>query len=83
LSPEELIIALLGPVRQVLTAPTSALAAAPKPQTTAQTLTGGSCCAARSTATPWPFCTTSTVMASGTTSSTIAVSDHAGACTKG
>ena len=32
---------------------------------------------------PCPFCTTSTVMASGTTSSIMAASDHAGACTTG
>ncbi len=76
-------MALLGPVRQVLTAPTSALAAAPRPHTKAMALTGGSCRAAFSTATPWPFCTTSTVMARGTTSSTIAASDQTGACTSG
>ena len=47
------------------------------------TLIGGSCPAARSTATPWPFCTTSTVIASGTTSSTIACTDHCGTWSTG
>jgi hypothetical protein len=53
--------------------------AAPKPQATAIILTGGSCPAFFSTATPCPFCTTNTVMASGTTSSSIAANDQAGA----
>ena len=81
--PEEVISALLGPVRQVLTAPTIALKNAPTPHATAIALTGGSCWAPLSTAVPWPFCTTSTVIASGTTSSTSAPSDHTGACTTG
>ena len=46
-------------------------------------LTGGSCPAPLSTTTPWPFCTTSTVMASGNTNSTSAPTDHTGVCTKG
>ena len=32
---------------------------------------------------PWPFCTTSTVIASGTTSSAIAAQENAGTCSRG
>ena len=60
-----------------------ALSAAPMPDTKAMVLTGGWCLTADSTATPWPFCTTSTVIASGTTSSTSAPMLHTGACTTG
>ena len=53
-----------------------AMVAAPQP--TAILSTGGACPAAVSTAKPWPFCTTSTVIASGTTSSTIAPHENSG-----
>ena len=74
---------MLGPVRHVLTLPTIALSIEPTPQATVTASTGGSWPAAFSTAKPWPFCTTSTVIASGTTSSTIAAHDHSGMCTTG
>ena len=76
-------IALVGPVRHVLIAPTVALSIAPTPDAMVMALTGGSCPAARTIARPCPFCTTSTVIASGTTSSTIAAHDHCGACSTG
>src|SRR5262249_57824296 len=77
------MMALVGPVRQVLTAPASALKAEPTPQAIVTALTGGSWPAALSTAKPWPFWTTRTVIASGTTSSTIAATDQAGCWTAG
>src|SRR5512143_1270919 len=73
------MIALTGPVRQVETVPTSAASIEPAPQATVIALIGGLCPAVLSTATPWPFCTTSTVIASGTTSSTIARHENTGA----
>ena len=78
-SPEAVMIALTGPVRQVETAPTQADASEPRPHTAVMALIGGSWPVARSTAMPWPFCTTSTVTASGTTSSTMARQENAGA----
>ena len=48
------------------------------PQAVAMAFTGGSWPAVRSTDTPCPFCTTSTVIASGTTSSIIAFQENAG-----
>ncbi len=73
------MIALTGPVRQVETVPTSAASIEPAPQATVIALIGGLCSAALSTAIPWPFCTTSTVIASGMTSSTIARHENSGA----
>src|SRR3712207_5328037 len=78
-SPDAESSAFVGPVRQVDTVPTAAVRSDQAPQATVTTLIGGACPAARNTAMPWPFCTTSTVMASGTTSSSIACSDHSGA----
>ena len=75
--------ALVGPVRHELTAPTVAASKDPTPHATVTALIGGLCPAACRTAKPCPFCTTSTVMANGTTSSIIAASDHTGACTTG
>ena len=75
-APEAEMIAFTGPVRQVDTEPTSAIAIEPAPQASVIALTGGLWPAAPSTAKPCPFCTTSTVIASGTTSSTIARQDH-------
>jgi hypothetical protein len=49
------------------------------PQAAVIALTGGWWPTARSTAMPCPFCTTSTVIASGTTSSIAAANDQAGA----
>ena len=76
-------MALTGPVRQVETQPTKAQAIEPTPQATAMALIGGAWPAAVSTAMPWPFCTTSTVIASGTTSSTMAVQENSGTCSRG
>src|SRR5512141_471724 len=73
------MIALTGPVRQVETVPTSAPSIEPAPQATVIALIGGLCPAALSTAIPWAFCTTSTVIASGMTSSTIACQENTGA----
>ena len=78
LSPDAEMIAFTGPVRHVDTVPTSADAIAPTPHATAIAFTGGSWPAARTTAIPCPFCTTSTVIASGTTSSTMARHENAG-----
>jgi hypothetical protein len=72
------MIAFTGPVRQVDTEPTKAVTIEPAPQATAMASIGGLCPAAVSTAKPCPFCTTSTVIASGTTSSTIACQEKAG-----
>lgn len=66
------MIAFTGPVRQVETEPNSAVIIEAAPQATVMAFTGGWCPAAPSTAIPCPFCTTSTVMASGTTNSIIA-----------
>ncbi len=77
-SPLDEMMALTGPVRQVGTAPTNAPAMVAAPQPTAILSTGGAWPAAVSTAKPWPFCTTSTVIASGTTSSTIAPHEKSG-----
>jgi hypothetical protein len=77
-SPDDEMIAFTGPVRQVGTAPRKAVTIAPAPQATAMASAGGVCAAERSTVIPWPFCTTSTVIASGTTSSTIARQEKAG-----
>ena len=74
---------IVGPVRQELTAPTMALKNAPDPHAKAIVFTGAPCLAPSDTAVPWPFCTTSTVIASGTTSLTSAATDHTGACTTG
>ena len=82
-SPDAVSRALVGPVRQVETAPTAAASSDQTPQAMVTTLIGASCRAARSTAMPCPFCTTSTVMASGTTSSIIAWVDQTGACHTG
>ena len=49
----------------------------PAPQATVMALTGGLWPVALSTAMPCPFCTTSTVIASGTTSSIIACQENA------
>src|SRR6266480_7204339 len=73
------MIAFTGPVRQVETAPTKAVTIEPAPQAAATASTGGECPAERGTVMPCPFCTTSTVIASGTTSSTIARQENAGA----
>ena len=51
----------------------------PAPHATAIVSIGGEWPAERSTVIPWPFCTTSTVIASGTTSSTIARQEKTGA----
>ncbi len=72
------MIAFTGPVRQVETDPTNAVSIDPVPQATAIASIGGLWPAALSTAKPCPFCTTSTVIASGTTSSTIAGQENAG-----
>lgn len=72
------MIAFTGPVRQVHTVPTSAASIDAAPHATVIASIGGSCPAALSTAMPCPFCTASTVMASGTTSSTIAESENLG-----
>src|SRR6185503_9489728 len=72
------MIAFTGPVRQVETEPTKAVTIEPAPQATAIAPIGGLCPAAESTAKPCPFCTTSTVIASGTTSSIIACQENAG-----
>ena len=53
------------------------------PQAMVTALIGAVWPAARSTATPWPFCTTSTVTAIGMTNSIIACNDHCGTCTTG
>ena len=55
----------------------------PAPQAIAAASTGGLWPAAVSTAAPCPFCTTSTVMARGTTSSTIAFHENAGTYSPG
>ena len=60
------------------TEPTNAVSIEPAPQAAAMALIGGLWPAALSTAKPCPFCTTSTVIASGTTSSTIACQENAG-----
>ena len=70
-------------MRQVDTAPTAAAGNDQRPHAIVMALTGGMWPADLSTATPWPFWTTSTVIASGTTSSTIACSDHCGTWTTG
>ncbi len=72
------MIAFTGPVRQVETDPTKAVTTDPAPQAAATASTGGAWPAERSTVIPCPFCTTSTVIASGTTSSTIARHENAG-----
>src|SRR5258706_7415220 len=72
------MIAFTGPVRQVETDPTKAVTIDPAPQATAMAPIGGLWPAAESTAKPCPFCTTSTVIARGTTSSTIACQENAG-----
>ena len=72
-------MALVGPVRHVLTPPATALKSEPIPHAIVTASIGGEWPAALSTAKPWPFCTTRTVIASGTTSSTIAATDQAGA----
>ena len=71
-------MALVGPVRQELTPPTTALITEPMPQAIVTALIGGVCPAALRTAKPWPFWTTRTVIASGTTSSTMATIDQTG-----
>ena len=82
-SPLEEMMALTGPVRQVGTAPMQAPTIDVAPQPTAMLSTGGACPAAVSTAMPCPFCTTSTVIASGTTSSAIAAHESSGRCRRG
>src|SRR5258706_11959930 len=72
------MIAFTGPVRQVETDPTKAVTIDPAPQAPAMAPIGGLWPAAESTAKPCPFCTTSTVIASGTTSSIIAGQENAG-----
>ena len=76
-------MALTGPVRQVGTAPMKAATIEVAPQPTAILSTGGAWPAAVSTAMPWPFCTTSTVIASGTTSSAMAAQENSGRCRRG
>ena len=77
------MMALTGPVRQVDTAPTKAEtigdgAAADRDGVDRRGVAGGG-----QHGEPWPFCTTSTVMASGTTSSAIAVHENCGTCSAG
>src|SRR6185369_8719175 len=72
------MIAFTGPVRQVETDPTNAVTTEPAPQAMAMASIGGLWPAALNTAKPCPFCTTSTVIASGTTSSIIACQENAG-----
>ena len=72
------MMAFTGPVKQVDTAPKNPLTMAPAPHATVIAFTGGLWPAAVSTAKPCPFCTTSTVIASGTTSSTIASQEKRG-----
>src|SRR5690606_20038259 len=81
--PDDTSNALVGPVRQVDTAPTHAAGKDHSPHAIAETLTGGLWPAERSTAMPCPFCTTSTVIASGTTSSRIADHVNCGAVNTG
>ena len=69
---------LTGPVRQVDTLPARPIRMELKPQAAVMVFTGGWCPFAVSTAMPCPFCTTSTVIASGMTSSTIAVQENTG-----
>ena len=73
------MMALTGPVRQVDTPPRQAVTIDPAPHATVIASIGGRWPAARSTAIPCPFCTTRTVTARGTTSSTIAAQENAGA----
>ena len=54
-----------------------------RPLTAAATLTPGLCPAAWSTAIPWPFCTITTVMVSGITSSAIAARENSGGVNTG
>ncbi len=77
-SPLAEMMALTGPVRQVGTAPTKAETMLEAPHPAAIWSTGGVWPAAVSTAMPWPFCTTRTVMARGTTSSAIAANEKEG-----
>src|SRR5258705_5245251 len=71
--------ALTGPVRHVETVPVQAVSMDIAPQAAVMALTGGWCPAARSTAMPWAFCTTSTAMVSGMTSSIKARHENTGA----
>src|SRR5919198_2801931 len=77
-SPLAARIAFTGPVRQVGTAPKSPVTIEPAPHAAVMALTGAAWPLALKTAIPWPFCTTSTVMASGTTSSIIARAENCG-----
>ena len=70
---------MTGPVRQVETVPTDAEIREPMPHAAVIMLTGGVCPAASSTAKPCAFCAASTVMASGSTSSTMAAPENSGA----
>src|SRR6185295_3870473 len=70
--------ALTGPVRHVETAPSSPVTTDPAPQATVIALTGAGWPLAARMATPCAFCTASTVMASGTTSSTVAAHENSG-----
>ncbi len=79
LSPELETSAVSGPVKQVETAPTSAVRIEPTPQPAVMALIGGVCPFAVRTAMPCAFCAASTVMASGMTSSTIAFHENLGA----
>ena len=72
------MMALTGPVRQVDTVPTKDVRTDAAPHATVMALMGGWWPTAFSMAMPCPFCTTSTVMASGTTSSTIALQEKTG-----
>src|SRR5256885_14772618 len=72
------MVAFTGPVGQVEAGPMKAVAIEPAPHAAATASTGGAWPAERSTVIPCPFCTTSTVIASGTTSSTIARQENAG-----
>ena len=73
----------MGPVRQVGVEPSRASGTLAAPLAAAATLTGGRWPAARSTATPCPFCTTMTVMANGMTSSMVAAQENAGMVSTG
>ena len=75
--------ALVGPVRQVVTLPMSAIGMETRPLAAAARLTPGRCPAARSTATPCPFWTMTTVIANGITSSIMAPAENAGAVNTG
>ena len=77
-SPTVEITALTGPVRHVDTAPTKPVTIAPAPHATVIALVGGAWPLVLRMAMPCAFCTVSTVMTSGTTSSTSAGQENCG-----